>query len=104
MAIDLTRVPFRDREVYCVIWKEYPSRRRVLRETTLLLVLDEADGLTKGSGDSCSAGSHPRESCHWYGSIVQMVSNSDAEKVPHSDASYSYLARPALIPLAAGSA
>jgi hypothetical protein len=55
-----------------VIWKEYPSRRRVLRETTLLLVLDEADRLTKGSleqvwvasGDSCSGGSHPRESCH----------------------------------------
>jgi len=52
----------------------------MLRETTLLLVMDEADRLTMGSleleqewladGDSCSAGSHPRESCHWYGSIV----------------------------------
>jgi hypothetical protein len=92
----------RDREAYFATWKEYPSRRRVLRETTLLLVLDEADRLTTGSlepvwvadGDSCSGGSHPRESCHWYGSIVQMVTNSAAEKVPNSGASYTLPGRP----------
>jgi hypothetical protein len=28
------------------------------------------------------------ESCHWYGSVVQMVTNSVAEKRTNSDASY----------------
>jgi DNA transposition AAA+ family ATPase len=37
------------REVYFAAWNEYRSRRRALREATLLLVMDEADRLTTGS-------------------------------------------------------